>query len=284
MAMTRRDFLRWTARAGATALVGAALAGGYAYQIEPSWIEVVEQTLVLPRLPDAFAGFTIAQISDLHFGSTPSQLIEAAVRMVNDLQPSAIVITGDFFTRWSGSNGESAVAILSKLRATLGVYGVLGNHDWWENGPMIQGIFRQMDARLLTNELVAWEREGQRLYLAGVDDVWVGQHDLQFALRQAPANAPIILLAHEPDFADQAASDGRAMLQLSGHSHGGQICWPWTTGIPIHLPPLARKYPRGLYQIGDMKLYTNRGIGTVSAPMRFWCRPEITLFTLNPRG
>ncbi len=282
--MNRRDLLRWGWRVGTVGLAASVGAGVYANQVEASWIEIVEKELILPRLPSEFAGFTIAHLSDLHLGYlTPNSLVEETVRLVNSLQPSTIVITGDFFTHMVQTDVDQAVALLSPLRARLGVYGVLGNHDWWENGPLIQDLFHRTGGTLLTNSLIAWEQNGQRLYMAGVDDVWVGRQDLHRALRPAPVRAPIILLAHEPDFADQVAADGRVMLQLSGHSHGGQVCFPWTKGIPLHLPPWGRRYPSGLYQLNNLTLYTNRGIGMVSMPLRFWCRPEITLFTLRPR-
>lgn len=117
------------------------------------------------------------------------------------------------------------------------------------------------------------------IYLAGLDDIWSGRPDLQAALDQAPPNTPIILLAHEPDFADTASLDCRIVLQLSGHSHGGQVRLPGV-GAPI-LPPLGRKYDQGLYKINDMWLYTTRGVGLGRIPIRINCSPEITEITLT---
>ncbi len=117
------------------------------------------------------------------------------------------------------------------------------------------------------------------IYLAGLDDLWSGQADLTAALAQAPANVPTILLVHEPDFADTVAKDGRVSLQLSGHSHGGQVRLPGI-GAPI-LPYLGRKYDQGLYNVNNMWLYTNRGIGLGRIPLRINCPPEITEFTLT---
>jgi predicted MPP superfamily phosphohydrolase len=125
---------------------------------------------------------------------------------------------------------------------------------------------------------VPLERGTHRLWLAGIDDVLRGRPDLGAAIGKIPANEATILLAHEPDFADEA-SLLPIDLQLSGHSHGGQI---WIPGIGAPwLPPLSRKYPRGLYQIGKLTLYTNIGIGTIRAPIRINCPPEITLITLR---
>ena len=117
------------------------------------------------------------------------------------------------------------------------------------------------------------------LHFAGVDDVLEGQDDFKLALGPLPADGTAILLVHEPDFADTSAKTKRFDLQLSGHSHGGQIIFPYLD--PPILPPLAKKYPLGLYQIGEMLLYTNRGLGMVPPQVRFNCRPEITVFTLK---
>jgi hypothetical protein len=117
------------------------------------------------------------------------------------------------------------------------------------------------------------------LWLAAVDDVWEGQADLDAALAGAPPGATAVLLAHEPDFADTVAADGRAALQLSGHSHGGQVRLP-LLGPPV-LPYLARRYPAGLYRAGRMQLYVTRGVGVIAPPVRFNCRPEVTVITLE---
>jgi predicted MPP superfamily phosphohydrolase len=123
------------------------------------------------------------------------------------------------------------------------------------------------------------ERGGSLLHIAGVDDVWERQDRLDLVLDRLPAEGGAILLAHEPDFADTSAATGRFDLQISGHSHGGQVIAPFAG--PLRLPHLGRKYPLGLYRVGDMLQYTNRGVGMVYPYVRFNCRPEITLFTLR---
>jgi hypothetical protein len=120
------------------------------------------------------------------------------------------------------------------------------------------------------------------LWVAGVDDVWEQHADLDDALAGVPAGAAVVLLAHEPDYADTVAADGRVGLQISGHSHGGQVRWP-LFGPPI-LPYLATKYYTGQYQVGDMWLYVNRGVGLISPAVRFNCRPEVTFLTLRRAG
>lgn len=131
---------------------------------------------------------------------------------------------------------------------------------------------------VLVNQGVNITAGGESLYLAGLDDGWSGKPDLKTALEKAPADAPVILLLHEPDLADEVSKDPRISLQLAGHSHGGQIRFPYI-GAPI-LPYLAWKYDMGLYRVKDMWLYTNRGIGVTNEPIRYNCAPEITQFTL----
>jgi hypothetical protein len=130
----------------------------------------------------------------------------------------------------------------------------------------------------LVNQGIAVEHNGGLVYLAGLDDGWSGHPDLDTALQGAPDQAPVVLLCHEPDLADRYAADGRVALQLSGHSHGGQVRLPGKG--PLVLPFLGRKYDFGLYHVGGMWLYTNRGLGCISVPYRYNCPPEVTHFTL----
>ena len=128
------------------------------------------------------------------------------------------------------------------------------------------------------NQSVAIEREGARFWLAGVNDVLSRTADLARTLRGIPAGEAVVLLVHEPDFADHA-SKFPIDLQLSGHSHGGQVRIPLLP--PLYLPAMAKKYVMGTYQVGALPLYTNAGLGTVGVPVRLNCPPEITLVTLR---
>lgn len=275
--MTRRAFLR-----GSLATAGAGI-GTYLYArtVEPTWLDIVHVEMPLRNLPNAFADFTIAQISDLHLGPyVQPAYIDTVVDSVLALNADAIVITGDFVSRVTQGEPDMLVQTLSRLQAPDGVHAILGNHDWWENGPLIADSLRRAGVNVLSNKNLNWRRDGQTLYLAGVDDVWCGKNDLHAALYGIPADAAVVALVHEPDFADIVAQDARVILQLSGHSHGGQVCVPFYGGL--HFPRWAKKYTSGLYQVGDLTLYTNRGIGMVVWPIRFACRPEVTLFSLKP--
>ena len=160
----------------------------------------------------------------------------------------------------------------------MGKFAILGNHDAEAGSARVTGMLAEHGIPILRNQALPLERDTDRLWLIGVDDALHGEPDLGAAIRPIPNDDRRILLAHEPDFADES-SLLPIDLQLSGHSHGGQI---WIPGIGAPwLPPLSRKYPRGLYQVGNLTLYTNIGIGTIRAPIRINCPPEITLITLR---
>jgi predicted MPP superfamily phosphohydrolase len=207
---------------------------------------------------------------------TQLDFIKEAVAVANALQPDLIVLTGDYVSRKAEAIFELA-PVLASLNAKHGVFSILGNHDLWTDVEIIRLGFKEQRLPLLENEGVALPVNGETLYLAGVDDGWSGQPDLALALAQRPTGALTILLAHEPDLADQFSLDERVSLQLSGHSHGGQVRLP-LLGAPV-LPRLGKKYDQGLYRINEMWLYTNRGIGLVT-PVRINCPPEITEITL----
>lgn len=275
--LSRRAFLRAARNLLAAGVLGSPPVAWYAWRVEPFWLSVERIALRLPRLPRDWDGVTLAQLSDLHLGPVigPPHL-HAAVDLTLDLQPDLIVITGDFVSSLRQGEAEELEKALRRLRAPVGVFASLGNHDWWTSAAVVAEAVRRSGVTLLRNEHVAL---GENFYLAGVDDVWERQADLARALRGLPDEACTLLLAHEPDYADIVAKDGRVALQLSGHSHGGQVRIPFVG--PIALPYLGRKYPAGWRQIGGLQLYTNRGLGVVLPAARFNCRPEITLFTLQ---
>jgi len=239
----------------------------------------------LPKLGAGLDGFRIAQISDLHFGPyTGEAEVRAAMETARAAHPDAIVLTGDFITAtWLFHYGRRpadkivpCAELLCDLRAPYGVFAILGNHDW-ANANFVAGCLRDAGIRVLRNEAVPIERGGARFWLAGTDSALERAADLQRTLAGIPAEESVVLLAHEPDFADEAARYP-IDIQLSGHSHGGQIVVP---GVPGYLPPLGRKYPRGLYTLGKLRLYVNRGVGVSGAPIRVGAAPEVTIVELN---
>jgi uncharacterized protein len=267
------------------AALGALLLGGLVYvrKVEPEDVEVVPVSLALPRLDARFDGYRIVQISDLHADSwmTPGRVL-GLVKLVNEQEPDLVAITGDFasYSRFRSlvRHASALVAPLRRLRAPDGVVAVFGNHDHKTDAQVVRGVLAASGVTELHNTVQILRRGGAVLHLCGVDDVREGTPDLDQALQGLPEEGAAILLIHEPDFADESAATGRFDLQLSGHSHGGQV------GLPLlrylFLPKLSRKYPAGLYRVGGMFLYTNRGLGA-HPRFRFNCRPEITVITLR---
>jgi uncharacterized protein len=264
---------------------GGALLGSIAYTrgVEPEDVEVVPISLVLPRLDGRFAGYRIAQISDLHADDwmTPGRVLNL-VDLVNAEEPDLVLITGDFAT-YSPLGSKirhvpDLVAPLKRLRAPDGSFAVLGNHDHRTNAQVVRRVLAASGVTELCNTALTLRRGGAALHLCGIDSALEGVSRPEWVLERLPEEGAAILLAHEPDVADQVAATGRFDLQLSGHSHGGQM------GLPLlrfpFLPKLSRKYPVGLYRVGKMLLYTNRGLGA-HPRFRFACQPEITVFTLR---
>jgi uncharacterized protein len=275
---TRRNFL------GLAAGSAAALAF-YAGEIARHELEIVYLRITLPRLPDAFAGLKIVQISDIHFQEyTEAAFLDAIVRDVNAAAPDLVVLTGDFVSakplprHFSIGLGYHCAEHLSRLTCPLR-YAILGNHDCLVGSHAVTDALHTQGIPVLANSFVPLERNGQRIWLAGIKDVLEDKPNLDAALPAGrPEQEPVILLAHEPDFADYAV--GRQIdLVLSGHTHGGQILLPLLP--PLLLPDMGTKYVHGLFRMRDgMQLYVNRGIGAVTLPFRFRCQPEITVITL----
>jgi predicted MPP superfamily phosphohydrolase len=290
---TRRKFLKLGAAGIAAGALGIAGDGTF---FEANRPKLVSLDVHLNRLPDTWDGFRIAQLSDLHYDEYFSVVpLRKAVDIISGLQPDLIVVTGDFVTsRGRRRHRENAIhaakaiepcaQLLAKMHAPSGILASLGNHDVDGDPSHIIDVLQSHNISVLRNRSVPLERESKRLWLCGVDDILSGKPRLDLALREIPAGEPAVLLAHEPDWADFVARYP-VDLQLSGHSHGGQIKLP-LIGAP-YLPPLARKYPWGLRQIGGLTLYTNAGIGTIELPTRIGCPPEVTLITLrsaSPNG
>ena len=278
--ISRRGFLIASGRLAAGGLAGAALGWAYSSAVEPEWLQVERIPLALEKLRPALDGFRIAQFSDIHFG--PYMRATDALRIVeqvNSLHPDLIVFTGDFVTELGHGEAGWITDSFRLLHSTHGVYAILGNHDHWTDAEAVGRAVRAAGVTLLRNENRLIEHGGAGLWLAGVDDVWEEKHDLQAALQGVREDSPVILLAHEPDYADEVARVRRVDLQLSGHSHGGQVRLPYFGAFA--LPYLGQKYPFGLRKVGSTLLYTNRGVGVLYPPIRLNCRPEITLFELS---
>jgi uncharacterized protein len=278
--LNRRKFIRLAAGAGVAAL------GADSVLLEPNRPHLVRKDIRLRRWPEHLDGFNIALLSDFHYDPYFSiHPIRAAVGMVNALRPDLVVLTGDFVSvpflgdhEKAADAAEPCAQLLRELQAPHGLWAVMGNHDSFTDPDRVTSALRAVGIQVLVNQSVPIERNSGRFWLSGVDDVLGKTADLDKTLHVVPTGEATVLLAHEPDYADRVMRHP-VDLQLSGHSHGGQVRLPFLP--PIYLPDLARKYVWGLYKIGELTLYTNAGIGTVQIPVRLNCPPEVTLITLR---
>ncbi|MDY6994539.1 MAG: phosphodiesterase YaeI [Pseudomonadota bacterium] len=272
--MNRRHFLRAVGKRVVGYGLPVLTTGVYSLSIEPQWLRLHHQRIPLSGLQ----GLRIVQLSDLHLEPYVALAhIENAVKRAHAQHPHLIVLTGDYADTLSGL--AQLPAVLSQLQAPLGVYAVLGNHDMALGLRAVRQTLAASGITLLENRGLILTFENTDFYLAGLADSFSGQPDLDAALAHLPRDMLCILLSHEPDIAGNIAEDGRVDLQLSGHTHGGQVRIPFW-GAPVR-PPLGKKYPQGLAQVGSMQLYTTRGVGLIGPPVRFNCRPEISLLVLN---
>ncbi len=256
-------------------------------------LETTRQRIRLPRLPKAFHGFRIAQLSDIHIGPfMTEEEIRKYVGITNDLRPDAVLLTGDFVT-WDARTQGAVVEALAGLKAPYGIYGCLGNHEIYAGvEDSITRLFAARDIRILRNQNVEVRAGADSLNLIGVDFQSVAPMGLPTRrsvrtylagvdrlMRPDTAN---ILLTHNPNPFDRAAELG-IDLSIAGHTHGGQITLEF---IHPSLTPsrLITDYVRGWFAKGHSQLYVNRGIGTIIFPVRLGSRPEITLFELVREG
>lgn len=231
------------------------------------------------ELPAAFDGLKVAFVSDIHRGPYVSQeRMRRVVDQVNALRPDLIVLGGDYAYRDSAAI-EQAFAELRRLKAPLGVYGVLGNHDHWLDAAATRAAMAAAGVHDLDNRGVWLERGGQRLRLCGVDDLWEGRQDLARALGDATAEDFVMLASHNPDYAVQLG-DAPVDLVLSGHTHGGQVTLfgLWAPLLPSDHGQMFRE---GLAQAGDVRILVTTGVGTTLLPLRLFAPPEIVLLTLR---
>ncbi|MGH8059390.1 MAG: metallophosphoesterase [Candidatus Entotheonellia bacterium] len=274
--VTRRDFLRWTFGAAALSPLGALT---YGAAIGKEWHEIVEHTLVLPNLSPALQGLRLVQLTDIHVGNFLKQeRLEEYVRVVNELGPDLVALTGDFI----GSSPQfirPCAKALGKLRAKQGVFACLGNHDHWVGAHTMTSALEAAGVEVLRNEGRRLLIRDVPLNVAGVDDPWRGTADFDQALADLHPAAPTVLLCHQPDLFPAAARRGVA-LTLSGHYHGGQIKLP-LPGFSLSPAHLISRFVEGLYRSGRSQLYVSRGIGVTGPPIRLNARPEITLLHLT---
>ncbi len=248
----------------------------------PNAFDIVPLSIEIPELSPALENYRIVQISDIHLGQwITAERLMGVVDLVNRQNPDLVAITGDFVSYVFEPLADDLAASMNKLHPGDAVVAILGNHDHWVGAKGIRDLMGECNVLDLSNDVFTLTKGRAELHIAGVDSVMANRDRFDLVMKKLPPEGPAVLLVHEPDFADISSKTGRFNLQLSGHSHGGQLVIP-RYGTPIRSWHF-KKYPLGRYQVGNMVQYTNRGLGTNLFWSRINCPPEITVIDLKAK-
>ncbi|HSF19560.1 MAG TPA: metallophosphoesterase [Vicinamibacteria bacterium] len=259
--------------------------GGWVFWVEPSSLVVRHETIVLPRWHEEQSGLTLALMSDLHVGS-PHFGLEALENVVQTLneeeEPDLVLLAGDYVIHGvlGGSfvAPEQTAAVLSRLRARLGVYAVLGNHDWWLDGDRVRDALACQGIAVLEDEALRITKDPFDFWLVGLNDVWEAPPDPDAVVARIPDDGlPVLAFTHNPDLFP--AVPARIDLTLAGHTHGGQVRFPFF-GTPVVPSRYGDRYARGHVIEAGRHLFVTSGLGTSILPVRFRVPPEVVLLRL----
>jgi len=259
----------------------------WGFVVEPDRLVVRPVTLNLPRWPAGIGELKLVALSDLHAGAPhiDAEKLEELIAAVNAQNPDVIVLLGDFVISGvpGGEYTEPAMAVgkLAGLRARHGVFAVLGNHDWTEDGPGVMRALQDAGIRVLENEAVVVNHNGQNFWLVGLADLWMRWPDVTGSLTKVTDDGPVIVLTHNPDVFPTIPA--RVALTLAGHTHGGQVNLPLLGRLVVPSQYGAR-YAIGHITEDDRHLYVTPGIGTSILPVRFLVPPEISVLTIKGRN
>jgi predicted MPP superfamily phosphohydrolase len=223
-------------------------------------------------------GLRIGFVSDTHVGPVFSTAdVDRAMTLLFTADPDIVLLGGDYLSESPRYAPEAASVLGSYVSASrLGMLAVLGNHDYSNDDRRVMGSLEKRGIQVLRNASARVTRGGEAFWVIGIDDALLGRPDLARAFEAVPESAAAIALWHEPDWAEAAARSG-ALLQVSGHSHGGQVRLPLFGNLAA--PTGGRRFVSGLNAAAGMPVYTSRGVGIFRPPVRFRCSPEVTLLT-----
>lgn len=252
--------------------------------IEPNRLVFRDETIQLPNWPSRFENLKIAVLSDLHVGSPhiDADKLNYIVMRVNAAEPDLVVLLGDFVIQEvvGGKFVEPEVFAqnLKNLRARHGVFAVLGNHDWWYDGPRVRRALENVGIRVLDDDVARVERDGEAIWLVGFADAWTNQTDIRGTLARVTDQSPVIALTHNPDLFPRIPQ--RVVLTLAGHTHGGQVNLPFVGRLRVP-SEFGQRYAAGHVVEENHHLFVTTGIGTSIIPVRFRVPPEIVFLTLK---
>ena len=256
----------------------------WAFFIEPNRLIVHQQTIQVANWPRELDGLRVAIISDIHVGGPfiDDKKVRLIVERTNQLHPDLIVLLGDYMSgnSWHSHRVEPEVfaPVLKDLRAPLGVYSVLGNHDWWYNGQKVRRALEETGIKVLDDEVVEIKGRVPSFWLAGLADFWTRPQHIQETIAKVPQGKTVIALTHNPDIFPNIPPS--VPLLLAGHTHGGQVNLPFI-GRPIEPSNFVQRYAAGHIFENGHHLFVTTGIGTSILPVRFRVPPEIVLLTVK---
>ena len=256
----------------------------WVFVIEPSRLILNEQTIAMARWPGSLNGLKVAAIADIHAGSPfiDAGKLRLLVDRTNAAKPDVIVLLGDYMVTNSWHSKQVApeviAAELKRLQAPLGVYAVLGNHDWWFDRWRVRRALEGQGIRVMDNEVVRLEKNGQGFWVVGIADVWSGTDDIVGTAEKVAAGEPAIAITHNPDILPRLPST--FVLTLGGHTHGGQVNLPFL-GRRIVPSEFGQRYAAGHIEEDGKHMFVTTGVGMSVFPVRFRVPPEIALLTLT---
>lgn len=272
----------WSRRHALKLLLGGGagcLANGF--WIEPDRPQVTHDVIVLPSLPPALDGLRVGVMADFHFKpGADDALLDAAIAMMQNERPDLVLLPGDFI-----NDDRSVIAPLLEqlkhLTPAHGVFAAMGNHDGWRSdASFVRGHFERAGIGFLINQHSLLSIRGEPLAIAATDHIWRGQPDPAATLRGIARDTAVLAMVHEPDFFDEMTRHGRPLLQVSGHTHGGQCRVPLIGHAPVKVR-YGEKYLSGSFSRDESRLFVTRGIGTTGIRVRFACPPEVAVLTLR---
>lgn len=280
--MTRRSFLKQIYKFGLGSLFLSVMGYSYARYLEPKQLKITKHQLQSAKIPKSFDGIRMVLFSDTHLGfNYTAEQFSHLLNIINEEAPDIILFTGDLLDAPNRYEEIGKITqLLKELRAPLGKFSIYGNHDHGGYGSdIIKRIMKEANFELLINQhQKLYNKMNDYIYICGLDDGMLGKPDPKKTLQDVEPHVFTILLAHQPDLV-KTIENLPVDVQLSGHSHGGQVQLPFVG--PIFTPVGATTYVEGFYQVGSTQLYVNRGIGTTRVPFRFLSPPELTIFTLK---
>lgn len=274
----RRKALKWLLGGGVAMAAGCAVDG---FLIEPGSLSITRREIQSKDLPVGLVGLKIGLLSDFHFSPGWDEgLLEKVVAAVKREKLDVLALAGDYMCQ-NPKVVAPMLEILKNVNAAQGVFAVMGNHDGWAGERVtVRREFEKAGIDFLINQNSIVQVKGEALAVAGTDFVWLGKPDLGRTFRGISAKTPILALVHEPDYFDTVVAHRPVMLQLSGHTHGGQCRVPLIGYAPRRVK-LGKKYLYGQYEIEASKLFVTRGVGSTGLRVRFACPPELAVLTMR---